>query len=71
MERLAPSIRSTGTLSLCAAFSGPMSAEGHGAGAALTIDFLALAKGAPLLQGITIAGTLAATGQITRFARSG
>ena len=48
-----------------------MSAEGHGAGAALTIDFLTLAKGAPLLQGITLAGTLAATGQITRFARSG
>jgi predicted S18 family serine protease len=41
-----------------------MTGEGPGAGAALAIGFLALLKGDALIQGITITGTLEATGQI-------
>src|SRR5574340_594768 len=56
-ERLTPSIHPTGTLSLYATFSGPLSAEGSTAEAALAIGFLALHKGDPLIQEITITGT--------------
>jgi predicted S18 family serine protease len=64
MDRLAPSIRPTGTLSLYSAVAGPMTREGPGTGAALAIGFLALLKGDALIQGITITGTLEATGRI-------
>jgi hypothetical protein len=39
VERLAPSVRPTGTLSLYARFSGPLNAEGATAEAALAIGF--------------------------------
>jgi PDZ domain-containing protein len=39
VERLAPSVRPTGTLSLYATFSGPLNAEGATAEAALAIGF--------------------------------
>ncbi len=64
VERLAPSIQPTGTLSLYATFVGPLSAEGSTAEAALAIGFLALLKGDPLIQEITITGTLEADGTI-------
>ena len=56
VERLAPSVRPTGTLSLYATFSGPLNAEGATAEAALAIGFLALLKGDHLKQDITITG---------------
>lgn len=64
VERLTPSIHPTGTLSLYATFSGPLNAEGSTAEAALAIGFLALLKGDPLIQEITITGTLEADGRI-------
>ena len=54
--RLAPSIRTTGTVSLFAAFSNPITGGGRGARAALAIGFLTLLKGEALIQGITIPG---------------
>ena len=69
VERLTPSIRPTGTLSLYATFSGPLSAEGATAEAALAIGFLALLKGDPLIQDITITGTLESNGRIGRVAQ--
>ncbi len=64
VERLSPSLHPTGTLSLYATFSGPLSAEGSTAEAALTIGFLALLKGDPLIRDITITGTLEGDGRI-------
>ncbi|MBI4003245.1 MAG: hypothetical protein HY348_15875 [Nitrospira defluvii] len=71
VERLAPSIHPTGVLSLYATFVGPLSAEGSTAEAALAIGFLALLKGDPLIQNITITGTLendGTIGQVTQVA---
>lgn len=64
VERLTPSLHPTGTLSLYATFSGPLSAEGSTAEAALAIGFLALLKGDHLKQDITITGTLEDDGRI-------
>ncbi len=64
VERLSPSTRPTGTLSLYATFSGPLSAEGSTAEAALAIGFLALLKGDHLKQDVTITGTLEDDGRI-------
>ncbi|CAE6730107.1 MAG: hypothetical protein H8K06_17940 [Nitrospira sp.] len=64
VERLTPSLHPTGTLSLSATFSGPLSAEGSTAEAALAIGFLALLKGDHLKQDITITGTLEDDGRI-------
>ncbi len=69
VERLASSIRPTGTLSLYATFSGPLSAEGSTAEAALAIGFLALLKGDHLIQDITITGTLEGDGRIGQVAQ--
>lgn len=69
VERLAPSTRPTGTLSLYATFSGPLSAEGSTAEAALAIGFLALLKGDALIQDITITGTLEGDGRIGQVAQ--
>lgn len=69
VERLTPSIRPTGILSLYATFSGPLSAEGSTAEAALTIGFLALLKGDHLIQDITITGTLEGNGRIGQVAQ--
>jgi hypothetical protein len=68
VERLAPSIHPTGTLSLYATFTGPQTAEGTTAEAALAIGFLALLKGDPLIQEITITGTLESDGRIGQVA---
>lgn len=68
VERLTPSIHPTGTLSLYATFTGPLNAEGATAEAALTIGFLALLKGDPLIQAITITGTLESDGRIGQVA---
>lgn len=71
VERLAPSIRPSGVLSLYATFVGPLSAEGSTAEAALAIGFLALLKGDPLSKEITITGTLESDGtigQVTQIA---
>ena len=54
VERLAPSVRPTGTLSLYATFSGPLNAEGATAEAALAIGFLALLKGAPRVNRVSL-----------------
>ncbi|GMV49733.1 hypothetical protein FBQ96_10675 [Nitrospirales bacterium NOB] len=64
VERLAASLHPTGTISLYATFSGPLTAEGTTAEAALAIGFLALLKGDPLLKEITITGTLEPDGRI-------
>ncbi len=64
VERLTPSLHPTGTVSLYATFSGPLSEEGSTAEAALAIGFLALLKGDPLIREITITGTLEADGRI-------
>ena len=64
VERLVPSIHPTGTLSLYATFTGPLNAEEATAEAALAIGFLALLKGDPLIQEITITGTLESDGRI-------
>lgn len=69
VERLAPSVRPTGTLSLYATFSGPLNAEGATAEAALAIGFLALLKGDHLKQDITITGTLEGDGRIGQVAQ--
>jgi predicted S18 family serine protease len=69
VERLAPSVRPTGTLSLYARFSGPLNAEGATAEAALAIGFLALLKGDHLKQDITITGTLEGDGRIGQVAQ--
>jgi hypothetical protein len=68
VERLTPSIRPTGIVSLYATFSGPLSAEGSTAEAALAIGFLALLKGDRLIQDITITGTLESDGRIGQVA---
>lgn len=64
VERLGPTLHPTGTLSLYATFSGPLSAEGSTAEAALAIGFLALLKGDHLKHDITITGTLEDGGRI-------
>jgi hypothetical protein len=64
LERLAPSIRPTGVLSLHATFVGPFSAESSTAEAAMAIGFLALLKGDTLIREITITGTLKSDGTI-------
>lgn len=64
VARLSPSIHPTGVLSLYATFAGPFSPEGSTAEAALTIGFLALLKGDPLIKEITITGTLESDGTI-------
>lgn len=64
VERLGPTLHPTGTLSLYATFSGPLSSEGSTAEAALAIGFLALLKGDHLKQDITITGTLEGDGRI-------
>lgn len=69
VERLAPSVRPTGTLSLYAIFSGPLNAEGSTAEAILAIGFLALLKGDHLKQDITITGTLEGDGRIGQVAQ--
>ena len=69
VERLAPSVRPPGTLSLYATFSGPLNAEGATAEAALAIGFLALLKGDHLKQDITITGTLEGDGRIGQVAQ--
>lgn len=71
VERLAPSIRPTGVLSLYATFVGPPTEEGSTAEAALAIGFLALLKGDALNKEITITGTLendGTIGQVTQVA---
>jgi hypothetical protein len=68
VECLTPSIRPTGIVSLYATFSGPLSAEGSTAEAALAIGFLALLKGDRLIQDITITGTLESDGRIGQVA---
>lgn len=69
VERLAPSVHPTGTLSLYATFTGPLNAEGSTAEAALAIGFLALLKGDALIQEITITGTLESDGRIGQVAQ--
>ncbi len=64
VTRLGASIRPTGTLSLYATFTGPLSEEGSTAEAALTIGFIALLKGDQLRRDITITGTLQGDGRI-------
>ena len=64
VTRLDASIRPTGTLSLYATFTGPLSEEGSTAEAALAIGFIALLKGDQLRRDITITGTLEGDGRI-------
>ena len=64
VERLSQSTRPTGVLSLYATFAGPFGTDGSSAEAALSIGFLALLNGDPLLKGITITGTLESNGSI-------
>jgi len=64
VERLGPSLHPTGTLSLYATFTGPLSEEGSTAEAALAIGFIALLKGDQLRRDITITGTLEGDGRI-------
>lgn len=64
VHRLAPSLHPTGTVSLYATFSGPLSMEGSTAEAALAIGFLALLNDDHLKQDITITGTLERDGRI-------
>lgn len=67
--RLGDSIRPTGTLSLYATFTGPLSEEGSTAEAALAIGFIALLKGDQLRRDITITGTLEGDGRIGQVAQ--
>ncbi|ULA69747.1 MAG: Lon proteolytic domain-containing protein [Nitrospira sp.] len=69
VKRLGSSIRQTGTLSLYATFTGPLSEEGSTAEAALAIGFIALLKGDQLKRDITITGTLEGDGQIGQVAQ--
>jgi hypothetical protein len=69
VNRLESSVRPTGTLSLYATFTGPLSAEGSTAEAALAIGFLALLKGDHLKRDITITGTLEGDGRIGQVDR--
>lgn len=64
VNRLQSSVRPTGTVSLYATFTGPLSAGGATAEAALAIGFLALLKGDHLKRDITITGTLEGDGRI-------
>lgn len=64
LNRLGPTHRPTGTLSLSVRSAMPMSSEAPGAGAALAVGFLAVLKGEPLISGIALTGTLEPTGRI-------
>ncbi|MCW5799486.1 MAG: Lon proteolytic domain-containing protein [Nitrospira sp.] len=64
VTRLSSSVRPTGTLSLYATFTGPLSEQGSTAEAALAIGFIALLKGDQLKRDITITGTLEGDGRI-------
>lgn len=64
VNRLAPSLHPTGTVSLYTTFTEPLSTGGSTAEAALAIGFLALLKGDHLKQDITITGTLEDDGRI-------
>ncbi len=69
VTRLGASTRPTGTLSLYATFTGPLSEEGSTAEAALAIGFIALLKGDQLRRDITITGTLEGDGRIGQVAQ--
>lgn len=64
VARVESTIRPTGTLSLYATFTGPLSEGGSTAEAALAIGFIALLKGDQLIRDITITGTLEGDGRI-------
>ncbi len=64
LDRLAPSIRPTGTLSLYANFTGPSRGEESDASVALAVGFLAILKGDRLIQDVAVTGTLTPSGQI-------
>ncbi|GAB1721794.1 MAG: hypothetical protein NTNFB01_06900 [Nitrospira sp.] len=64
VNRLQSSVRPTGTVALYATLTGPLSAGGATAEAALAIGFLALLKGDHLKRDITITGTLEGDGRI-------
>ncbi|MBX3235176.1 MAG: hypothetical protein KF814_03405 [Nitrospiraceae bacterium] len=64
LDRLAPTIRPTGILSLYANFTGPSRGEESDASVALAVGFLAILKGDRLLQDVTVTGTLTPSGEI-------
>lgn len=59
-----PSVRYTGTLTLYGASYAPVSSDGPSAGAVMTVGFLAVLRGDPIIRGIAITGTLETDGRI-------
>ncbi|HET7058443.1 MAG TPA: S16 family serine protease [Nitrospiraceae bacterium] len=59
-----PSVRYTGTLTLYGASYAPLSSDGPSAGAVMTVGFLAVLRGDPIIRGIALTGTLESDGRI-------
>jgi Lon-like protease len=59
-----PSVRYTGTLTLYGASYAPISSDGPSAGAVMTVGFLAVLRGDPIIRGIALTGTLESDGRV-------
>lgn len=62
--RRTPGIRRTGTLSVGGLAYVPTSTDGPSAGAAMTVAFLAVFRGAAVQRGVALTGTIQSNGQI-------
>ena len=59
-----PSVRYTGTLTLYGASYAPLNSDGPSAGAVMTVGFLAVLRGDPIIRGIALTGTLESDGRV-------
>ena len=59
-----PSVKYTGTLTLYGASYAPISSDGPSAGAVMTVGFLAVLRGDPIIRGIALTGTLESEGRV-------
>ncbi|MBI5410673.1 MAG: hypothetical protein HZA21_01630 [Nitrospirae bacterium] len=58
------SLHPTGTISIYGVAYAPVSSDGPSAGGAMTVGFLALLRGDPILRGVALTGTLQPGGRI-------